>query len=808
MCSCLKMALNRRNNSPQGQQMTFPQGQIMSSASSNIAATTHTSHQSPAVFSGSSASLMEQMKMIALSAQSSQQLVGNYSLQSGGLQFRQHPETNLDPSAILSRMVTAEGSGVGSGVTPFRVASRTNFRRSVNSLNTVHEASAPPRARQAPNLTFAAVPEQRLAGMMSSGNPLLKMMEERMAANAAAATKEQTTPTSLAATSSSPPTSENQTNTALHASINKWAGVSSNDRIQQQKKETFKPELIQPSVASPQGASVQRSPSGRVPLSPKQIDLLKELTSSCQDELLRNQLLLSQASGMDQSQVNLKCQNSNSNVDQEGSGTAGPGLTRCVVSSAEVDRLMRENLSIQLGRQMLMQERMNEQVYLHHQQLIAASAMVSMQSPVGGHPPLPQPLSQQEILQISFDALKKFKKSSSNNLNSIKPPKSSTSLRKRSSHPDDDNTVCTSDTVSSNSPSLTSSAASSNKIHRSISHCSARTALISSMDNLRVETQSTRLNNCSMRNQSFSSGLNASGLRNSSKLIMTNQIFSSDPKSSTQQRFAPKEKVNSSSNSFISSLLSQQSSAGSAAALFAIAVQNSRDSQMTPPREHPKEHEGVVSPKPITVEAEEYPPPAIDRTLSTSTEVIISALPDSIKYHNVKVDKMPIDVVKEALSSRGYKCDTKPSMEMEEGFFVTLTEMYDQKVVNAIRSNDVESLRKLHAGGTNLQCGNRFGETLIHLACRRSDKNLVSFLLDEAGVSLRVRDDFGRTPFHDACWRAEPDLDLLDMLLDRVPELLMLSDKRGHTPLCYSRREHWDKLVPFLLDRTDKFRPV
>ena len=785
--------------------MTFPQGQLL--ASSNIAATTNTTHQSPAVFSGSSASLVEKMKMIAMSAQSSQQLVGNYSLQSGGLQFRQHPETNVDPSAILSRMVTAEGSGVGSGVTPFRVASRTNFRRSVNSLNTVHEASAPPRARQAPNLTFAAVPEQRPAGMMSSGNPLLKMMEERMAANAAAATKELTTPTSLAA--SSPPTSENQTNTALHASINKWAGVSSNDRIHRQKKDTFKPVLIQPSDASPQGASVQRSPSDRVPLSPKQIDLLKELTSSCQDELLRKQLLLRQAaSGMDQSQVNLKCQNSNSNVVQEGSGTAGPGLPRCVVSSAEVDRLRRENHSIQPGRQMLMQERMNEQVYRHHQQLIAASAMASMQSPVGGHPPLSQPLSQQEIQQISFDALKKFKKSSSNNLNSTKPSKSSTSLRKRSCHPDDDNTVCTIDSVSSNSPSLTSSASSSNKIHRSISHCSARTALTSSMANLRVETQSTRLNNCSMRNQSFSSGLNASGLRNSSKLIMTNQIFSSDPKSSTQQRFASNERVNSSSNSFISSLLSQQSSAGSAAALFAIAVQNSRDCQMTPPREHPKEHEGVVSPKPITVEAEEYPPPAVDRTLSTSTEVIMSALPDSIKYHNVKVDKTPIDVVKEALSSRGDKCDTKPSMEMEEGFFVTLTEMYDQKVVNAIRSNDAESLRKLHAGGTNLQCGNRFGETLIHLACRRSDKNLVSFLLDEAGISLRVRDDFGRTPFHDACWRAEPDLDLLDMLLDRAPELLMLSDKRGHTPLCYSRREHWDKLVPFLLDRTDKFRPV
>ena len=802
MCICFEMALNDHSTFHQGQ-MTFPQGQTMSSASSNITATTHTSHQSPAVFSGSSASLIGQMKMISMSPQSSQHLVGNYSLQSGGLQFRQHPETNLDSSAILSRMVTAEGSGVGSGVTPFRVASRANFRRSVNSLNTVHEASVPPRARQAPNLTFAAVPEQRLAGMMSSGNPLLKMMEERMAANAAAATKEQMMQTSMAATSSSPPTSENQTNTALHASINKWAGVSSNDRIHQQKKETF-------NVASPQGASIQRSPSGRVPLSPKQIDLLKELTSSCQDDLVRKQLLLCQASGMDQSQVNLLCQNSNSNVHQQGSGTAGPGLTRCVVSSAEVDRLRRENHSIQLGRQMHTQARMNEQVYLHHQQLIAASAMLSMQSPVGGHRP---PLPQEEIHKTSFDALKKFKKPSSKILNSIKPSKSSTSLRKRSSHPDDDNTVCTSDTGGSNTLSLTSSAASSNKIHRS-------------MDNLSLETQPTCLNDCSMRNQSFSSGLNASGLSNSSKLIMknqsfssglnaselnnsskmimTNQIFSSDPKSSTQKRFA----VNSSSNSFISSLLSQQSSAGSAAALFAMAVQNSHDSQMTLSREHQKEHEGVVSPKPVLVQAEEYPPPAVDRTLSTSTEVIISSVPDSIKYHNVKADKKPIDVVREALSSRGVKCDTKASMEMEEGFFVTLTEMYDQEVVNAIRSNDVESLRKLHVGGTNLQCGNRFGETLIHLACRRSHKEMVSFLLNEAGVSLRVRDDFGRTPLHDACWRAEPDLDLLDMLLDRAPELLMLSDKRGHTPLCYSRREHWDILVPFLLGRTEKFRPV
>ena len=59
----------------------------------------------------------------------------------------------------------------------------------------------------------------------------------------------------------------------------------------------------------------------------------------------------------------------------------------------------------------------------------------------------------------------------------------------------------------------------------------------------------------------------------------------------------------------------------------------------------------------------------------------------------------------------------------------------------------------------------------------------MSFLVNDVGVSLRVREDFGRTPVHDAFWRAEPDLDLLCMLLDRAPELLMLTDKRGHTPM-------------------------
>lgn len=187
---------------------------------------------------------------------------------------------------------------------------------------------------------------------------------------------------------------------------------------------------------------------------------------------------------------------------------------------------------------------------------------------------------------------------------------------------------------------------------------------------------------------------------------------------------------------------------------------------------------------------------------------IISEIPDRIKYQHTNSETKPIDIVREALLSRGLDCNTKPSKDMEDGYFVNITEMYGNEVVKAVRSNNIGSLRKLHADGFVLQSGNQFGETLIHLACRRSHRELVSFLVEEAGVSLRVREDYGRTPMHDLCWRVNPDLELFDILLEWAPELLLLSDDRGHTPLDYSRREHWDELIPFLLERTNKFQPV
>ncbi|EJK66745.1 hypothetical protein THAOC_12302 [Thalassiosira oceanica] len=259
---------------------------------------------------------------------------------------------------------------------------------------------------------------------------------------------------------------------------------------------------------------------------------------------------------------------------------------------------------------------------------------------------------------------------------------------------------------------------------------------------------------------------------------------------------------------------------GSAARASSADGSDGDGSDGGPNSESGGEGRDVLSALPVQVDAEDYSAPSTARSAVPSSgasvssvnscvdKIIVSDVPDRIKYKDAPVEVRPMDVVVSALRSRGASSEVLPSGDMEPGYFVEVTEMYVQDAVDAIRGNDVACLRRLREDGRVLDCGNGFGETLMHMACRRSDVGVISMLLTEGRASLRVRDDFGRTPFHDACWRTEPDLDILDLLLDNAPELLMLSDKRGHTPLDYSRRQHWGMLVSFLEGRKGKFRPA
>ena len=744
---------------------------------------------------------------------------------------------HVDPD-VLSRMVTASGQGVHG--MPIRVASMQDFRRSTLSRHAAPELPRQPQPRM--SAISSALPGNASPRRpMRSDNPLLKMMEQRMAAQATATSEvgADTLRTSSPSSASPSLAPSNDDSAALRASIDKWSGLASvvNGEAQD-KRDTHKAAK----QASPR-SSVNSSQPTRVPLSQKQVELLQEMIGSQlskehgrehdetkveqsvkpaalphlpvgtvqpmlpqETDSLKNMTLQQLISHNNTLHQLIRPPHVQQGV-QHTRGHAQPGLDRCAVSCAELDRLRQENRHIQQAREQAAQE------LFWHRQKTAASALLAMQN--CGQPALPSLEQQQlELLhRMKGNTLVHSSAQSASLVHSIKPSKSSSSFRKRQAEEQDyDGSEC------SGASRSISSATSSNKMHRSLSYSSQQSCLSGSMTNLRLRSRPSMMSGGhaigsmtnqsfssrsrpsmmsgghaigSMRNQSFSSGLDTVQDTGSPKM----PCLSSNPLSRPDVSRAPLSSSVSINHCPTSWFLERKSSSAASSDFHSLQTRVNKQNE--------------VAPSPSTdLQTEEFRLTAEEPRCTSNENMTITTAAASMEHQKTDRDTNPMDVIMEALSSRGLKCETKPSMDMEDQYFTTTTEMYDQETVNAIRSNDMVNLRRLHSQEKNFQCGNRNGETLIHLACRRSSPEVVSFLVNEAGVSLFVRDDMGRTPWHDACWRKEPELELLDLLLEQAPALLLLRDKRGHAPLDYGRREHWGVLVPFLRQRTDKFKPV
>ena len=189
----------------------------------------------------------------------------------------------------------------------------------------------------------------------------------------------------------------------------------------------------------------------------------------------------------------------------------------------------------------------------------------------------------------------------------------------------------------------------------------------------------------------------------------------------------------------------------------------------------------------------------------------MSALPARLIKKENSSSCSPQECLESILSSQGIKAKIH-SYDSILGFFEETKEeevdAYGFDVLKAVRENNIDQLRSFHREGLPLKCSNQFGESLLHLACRLGLVSVVDFLVHEAGVPLRVVHDMGRSPLHDAFWTREPNTELLDLILKACPDLLFVSDKRGHTPLSYARRNHWTKWVAYLKERRDMLAPV
>lgn len=177
-------------------------------------------------------------------------------------------------------------------------------------------------------------------------------------------------------------------------------------------------------------------------------------------------------------------------------------------------------------------------------------------------------------------------------------------------------------------------------------------------------------------------------------------------------------------------------------------------------------------------------------------------------------DKMSPDAFLNKLvyATCGLELEPKKAKSLEN-FFAKVTDeqvaAYTITVVSACRTNDLDALKKLHTEeGQTMNCFNRFGESLLTMACRRGFEDIVEYLLESADVDVRISDDSGRTVLHDACWNPTPQLKICQWIMERDPALFFIADNRGCTPFQYARPEHWGIWRRFLLENKDTLQSL
>ncbi|CAB9506833.1 Ankyrin repeat-containing protein [Seminavis robusta] len=188
--------------------------------------------------------------------------------------------------------------------------------------------------------------------------------------------------------------------------------------------------------------------------------------------------------------------------------------------------------------------------------------------------------------------------------------------------------------------------------------------------------------------------------------------------------------------------------------------------------------------------------------------ILMSSLPDRMRAAATKETVSPQTVVLKTLAEDEHSV-TVQSFSALENFFHPPTEeeiaAYDHEAIAAIRTQNMDTLKQYHAEGRPLKCSNKFGESLLHMACRKGMLQVTTFLTQTANVPFQVCDDYGRSPLHDACWAHTTNFELVDLILTECPDLLYIQDKRGNTPLSYLKQEKWAAWNKYLASKSADF---
>eukprot|EP00752_Nemacystus_decipiens_P017518 g15701.t1 len=170
----------------------------------------------------------------------------------------------------------------------------------------------------------------------------------------------------------------------------------------------------------------------------------------------------------------------------------------------------------------------------------------------------------------------------------------------------------------------------------------------------------------------------------------------------------------------------------------------------------------------------------------------------------------PEDFLHSILKQRGYSTEMAA---MKETVFHRAPEpdqvaAYDKAILRAVLDEDEAALERMRVSGRRMDACNRFGDSVLHMACRRGRAVALRFLLRATGpAGVVLSDDFGRTVLHDACWTASPRFDVASAVLDVDTRLLRTLDSRGSSPLQYVPEDQWPLWCAFFESRKEMYWP-
>lgn len=193
---------------------------------------------------------------------------------------------------------------------------------------------------------------------------------------------------------------------------------------------------------------------------------------------------------------------------------------------------------------------------------------------------------------------------------------------------------------------------------------------------------------------------------------------------------------------------------------------------------------------------------------STCSSTAMGVKKKKKKKKDSSSDETPHIYLCAILESRGYSIEEFNALE--SAYHNTPTPLqeasYGGHILDVVRNGDSEELRKLMATGLSPNACNQHGESLIHMASRRGQTGCLNVLV-EYGATVEIVDDYGRTPLHEAAWSAEPNFEVVEVIMQEDIRMFNMLDGRNQTPLNYVRRDVWKPWKKFLKSKVETYWP-